>query len=102
MMETTGYVWEHISHYFWWSASFSIAALGFGVYLMAKGNEPIWSIRSIPNVLILFGIIGGGYLSFTSGDKVAELHAKTSKIEELRKIEEKYGRWAKLTSLDLV
>ena len=98
MMEAIGYVWEQTSDYFWWSAIFSIAALAFGAYLMVREKEPIWSIRSVPNALIFFGIIGGGYLTFTSNDKVAELDAKARNFAELRKIEEKYGRWAKLTS----
>ena len=95
-MDTIGYVWDLVSDYVVWSASFATAALALSVYFMLKTKEPIWSLKQVPNLLILLSIVGGGYLAFASGSEVAELHAKTSNIEELRRIEERYGRWAQL------
>ena len=100
-METIAHVWKHVSDYVLWSASFGTTALALSMYFTVKAKEPIWSIKNIPNLLILLSILGGGYLAFTSGDEVDELHAKTRNIEELRKIEERYGRWAKLTATGL-
>ena len=96
MMEIISQVWKHTSDYFWSSASFAVAALIFAAYLMKREQQPIWSVRNIPNLLVLLSILGGGYLAYSSGNEVAELHARTDNIEELRRIEERYGRWAKL------
>ena len=95
-MDTISYVWELVSDYVVWSASFATAALAVNVYSMVKAKEPIWSMKQVTNLFILLGIVGGTYLAYSSGDETAELHTRTNNIEELRRIEERYGRWAKL------
>ena len=97
-MQILSYGLMHFCEYLLWSASFGIAAIAYNTYLVWREKKSLITKHNIPHLLILCSIAGGGYINFVSNDKVVELQAKTATMEEHRKVQKKYGRWAKLTA----